>query len=177
MTRRRRHPVLIPLSHEHRDALGLAFRLHHPAPPGPVTAMTPASTPDSRAREVLAFFDDRLVRHFRAEEEALFPFLRTRFAGDPGRLTLLDRLIAEHRELEARRDGVATADGDAPLAAALTAFADLLEAHVRLEERELFEHFPESIPLAEADAVGADVRALLEAAPPSRGRPARPAVT
>jgi hemerythrin-like domain-containing protein len=176
MTRRRRHPILIPLSHEHREALGLAFRLHHPAPPGPVTAMTPASTADSRAREVLAFVDDRLARHFRAEEEALFPFLRARLAGDPGRLALLDQLTAEHRQLEARRDGVATADGDGALAVALTAFADLLEAHVRLEERELFEHFPESIPPAEAEGVRARIRTLLDI-PPAAPRPARPATT
>ena len=44
MARRRRHASLVPLSHDHRDALGLAFRLRHPAPPGPVTPMTPAGT-------------------------------------------------------------------------------------------------------------------------------------
>ena len=122
MNRRRRHPSLVPFSHDHRDALGLAFRLHHPTPPGPVTAMTPASTPQSRAADTLAFFTDHLVGHFRAEEDALFPFLRPRLADQPERLALLDALIADHRELEARRDAVAAATGNA-LAAALTAFA------------------------------------------------------
>jgi hemerythrin-like domain-containing protein len=160
MTRRRRHPSLVPFSHDHRDALGLAFRLHHPAPPGPVTAMTPASTPESRAAETVAFFAGHLVVHFRAEEEALFPFLRPRLAGQTERLALLDALIADHRELEARRDAVAAATGDA-LAGALTAFADLLETHVRREERELFEHFPDGVPPEDARALGENIRRLL----------------
>jgi Hemerythrin HHE cation binding domain len=163
MSRRRRHPSLIPLSHQHRDALALAFRLHHPAPPGPVTAMTPASTPQSRAADALAFFARDLVAHFRAEEDVLFPFLRTRHVQPE----LLDVLVAEHRGLEALRDGVAGAADDAALAPALTAFADLLEAHVRREERELFEHFPAGITPADADALAAGIRGAI-------GRPAPP---
>ncbi|MCW5893705.1 MAG: hemerythrin domain-containing protein [bacterium] len=142
MARRRRHPSLVPLSHDHRDALGLAFRLRHPAPPGPVTAMTPASTPASRAAETLAFWDRHLVGHFAAEETLLFPFLRTHLADAA---PLLDALVAEHRTLAARRDAVATAaDAGGPaLDAALLAFGEELERHVRREERELFEHFPD----------------------------------
>ena len=68
-----RHPILVPLSHDHREALGLTFFLHHPAPPGRVTAMTPTSTPERRRARLLAFYDTYLVSHFRAEEEALFP--------------------------------------------------------------------------------------------------------
>src|SRR5262245_66013110 len=97
MTRRRRHPSLVPFSHDHRDALALAFRLHHPAPPGPVTSMTPASTPRSRADETLAFFTDHLAAHLRAEEEALFRFLRPLLAAQPERLALIDALVADHR--------------------------------------------------------------------------------
>src|SRR5215470_3324844 len=99
MARRRRHPSLIPLSHQHREALGLAFRLHHPAPPGPVTPMTPAGTPQSRAADTLAFFEQHLVAHFRAEEEALFPYLRARFA-EARRDALIEQLVEDHRRLE-----------------------------------------------------------------------------
>jgi len=130
MTRRRRHPSLVPLSHDHRDALALAF------------------------------FADHLTAHFRAEEEALFGFLRLRFADSPERLALIDQLVADHRELGNRRDAVAAADGDV-LVPALVAFADLLEAHVRREERELFEHFPDGVPAAEAQALADSVRRLL----------------
>ncbi len=166
MTRRRRHQSLIPLSHQHRDALMVAFRLHHPAPPGPVTPMTPASTSQSRAADTLAFFGDHLAGHFRAEEEVLFPLLRQRLAGDPGRLALLDRLVAEHRRLEALRDGVAAAGDDAAaLEPALVAFADLLEAHVRAEERELFETVPDILQPGDAEGLEAAIRARLGARP------------
>ena len=72
-----RHPSLVPLSHDHRDALMLAFRLQHPSPPGPVTALTPASTPLSRAADTIAFYDAELRPHFRDEEELLFPLVAT----------------------------------------------------------------------------------------------------
>lgn len=163
MTRRRRHPSLIPLSHEHHEALQLAFRLHHPAPPGRVTAMTPASTPESRAADTLAFFAHHLTRHFRAEEEVLFPFLRAHAAGDPARGALLEELTADHRLLEALRDQVAAAAGEAALAPALAAFADLLEAHVRREERELFEDLGDAIPAADSDALARAIKGALTA--------------
>lgn len=144
----------------------VAFRLHHPVPPGPVTPMTPASTPQSRAGDTLAFFRDHLVGHFRAEEDVLFPVLRERLAGDPTRRALLDRLTGEHRRLEALRDGVAAAGEDeAALAPALAAFADLLEAHVRCEERELFEVVPDVLVPGDADALEAAIRAALGTRP------------
>jgi hemerythrin superfamily protein len=158
MARRRRHPSLIPLSHDHREALGLAFRLHHPSPPGPVTAMTPASTPESRCAETLAFFTRHLVPHFRAEEDVLFPFLRTHL---PAGVALLDALVADHRRFQALRDAVAAARDDAARAPALTAFADLLEAHVRCEERELFEAFPDGVPQDETQRLGDAIRAAI----------------
>lgn len=158
----RRHASLIPLSRDHHAALALAFRLQHPAPPGPVTPVTPASTPHDRAQEVLAAFTTRLAPHFRAEEEALFPALRARLAPSAAEHLLLDALTDDHRRMTALRDQVAaTADEDAvgPL---LAAFADVLERHVRREERELFSRFDELVPdPTEAERLGADIRAHL----------------
>ena len=172
MSRRRRHPSLVPLSHDHREALGLAFRLHHPAPPGPVTAMTPASTAQSRAAETLAFFAHHLVVHFQAEEDVLFPVLRTEPGVDAASRALCDQLEREHRELERARDAVAAAGGDErALGTALTTFADLLEAHVRREERELFERFPAGLGRDATEPLAEAIRARLAA----RGAPGCPA--
>ena len=156
-----RHPSLVPLSHDHREALGLAFFLLHPAPPGRPTPMTPASTPASRRERMLAFHDAHLRPHFAAEEEALFPALPTRRA-------LVDVLALEHRDLERLRDVVAAASGDEAVHAALVAFADLLEAHVRREERELFVFFPEGLDAAAADRIGDAVRQVLARRDPAR---------
>jgi Hemerythrin HHE cation binding domain len=152
-----RHPSLVPLSHDHRDALALAFFLHHPAPPGRVSAMTPTSTPSSRRTRMLAFFEDNLQAHLATEEEVLFPALSTD-------RPLIDALVADHRRLEALRDGVRAAVGDVAVDAALTAFADLLERHVRSEERDLFAHFPGAMDAGAAAALGVAIRARRTAA-------------
>jgi iron-sulfur cluster repair protein YtfE (RIC family) len=149
-----RHASLIPLSHDHREALGLAFFLHNPAPPGRGTAMTPASTPQSRRARTLAFFEASLASHLRAEEDALFPALHTHRA-------LVVSLVADHRRLETLRDALAAADTEAAVETALVEFADLLETHVRREERELFAGFPEPMDAAQADAIGGAIRAVL----------------
>jgi hemerythrin superfamily protein len=120
--------------------------------------MTPASTPASRCDETLAFFTRHLVPHFRAEEDLLFPFLRAHL---PAAAALLDALVADHRRFEELRDVVAAAGDDAARGPALAAFADLLEAHVRREERELFEAFPDGVPQDETQRLGDAIRATI----------------
>ncbi len=61
----RRHESLIPLSHEHHDALLLAWRLR--------TGDLSKREPELRAKHVSAFFDYRLINHLKLEEELLFP--------------------------------------------------------------------------------------------------------
>lgn len=164
----RRHPSLIPLSRDHHDALALAFRLRHPSPPGPATAVTPPSTAGSRARETLDFFTAHLDGHFAAEEEALFPaIVASPAAGDAWR-TLVAELIAEHRTMELQRDAIAAAlaSGGADLADALDAFATTLERHVRREERELFVAFADIVPEPAASGVAPRIDAILAVRPP-----------
>jgi iron-sulfur cluster repair protein YtfE (RIC family) len=161
----RRHEALIPLSHDHQQALALAFRLHHPAPPGPVTPTTPASTPESRREEALAFFAAHLVGHFEIEEEILFPALRAGHPVGSSMHGLLDDLLDDHREFRRLREALQADAEQADLAALLTSFADLLEAHVRREERELFASFPGEL---DARSVGELQRAVHARRPPDR---------
>ena len=141
----RRHDALVPLSHDHQQALALAFRLHHPAPPGPVTPTTPESTPVSRRVETLAFFRDHLLRHFVIEEEVLFPALRAAYPPDAEEQVLIESLCADHRVMGELRDAVERASSVDAIEHALTDFADLLERHVRREERGLFARFPGAV--------------------------------
>ena len=163
----RRHPSLIPLSRDHHDALALAFRLRHPSPPGPATAVTPPSTPESRARDTLDFFSAHLDGHFAAEEEALFPaIVASPTADDPWR-TLVAQLIAAHRTMERQRDAIAAAlASGAGLTDELDAFATTLERHVRREERELFVAFADIVSEPAASAVAPRIDAILAARPP-----------
>lgn len=75
-----------------------------------------------------AIFADELEPHFRVEEDELLPRLAV-----AGATALVDRTLAEHRQLRDLAARIADGDG-----ASLKAFGLLLQAHVRFEERELF---------------------------------------
>jgi len=125
----RRNQSLIPLSREHHYGLMLCLRIHR----GLRLSGNDEAWVRAKAVQAAEFFATELVSHFKAEEQALFPFMRD-FAGTSG---LIRELGAEHRKL--RR--LATRLGGAKVAvlkAALGEFADLLESHIRKEERQLF---------------------------------------
>ena len=141
----KRHPSLVPLSREHHVALLLAFRLVHGLPP----SRQANDSPQTQARDTVRFFQTKLVTHFRAEEQALFPLIRKT---QPHAIPLIDTLLAEHADMRARVQALEQAD-PAELPAQLTAFGQLLERHVRSEERELF-------PLCEARLTADDAERL-----------------
>jgi hemerythrin-like domain-containing protein len=123
----RRSRALKPLSSEHHQALLVAFQLKKGLAGHSESAGAPKDLPGllSLARR----FEESVLRpHTRAEEDVLGRHLA---AED------MRRLAGEHEEL---RRLLATAKGSQPaeLRSALGAFADLLERHVRWEERELF---------------------------------------
>ncbi len=82
----RRHQSLIPLSHEHHDALMLAWRLR--------TGNLSKREPELRAKHVSAFFEYRLINHMRLEEELLFPACRAVLGVEA---LLIDVLLSDHR--------------------------------------------------------------------------------
>jgi hemerythrin-like domain-containing protein len=113
-----RSPALAPLSRDHHVTLTHAQRLRRARDPD--VAVVVAS--------FLAFFVGEGERHFRAEEQVLLPLLRAN-AERAGR-----RLSAEHAEIRRR----ARALGERPQGDAAAQLGELLAAHVRFEERELF---------------------------------------
>jgi len=145
----KRHPALIPLSHDHHHALVQAARLRR----GEVDGFT-------------EFFAVDLARHFRQEEEVVFPLL-AEVGAEPPELT---QALLDHQRIraQARRP-------DALL-------GELMEAHIRLEERVLFGTIERVVPeerLAELLPSGpggpewgtatADLNATLLAWPPGAG--------
>jgi mannose-6-phosphate isomerase-like protein (cupin superfamily) len=113
----KRRPGLIALSHDHHHALVAARRLRK-------AAGDPAAS-----AAFLRFFADESVRHFRDEEECLFPLVADADEARP----LLVRALLDHQRLHAL--AARLAGGEAATAGDL---AELLEAHVRFEERTLF---------------------------------------
>jgi quercetin dioxygenase-like cupin family protein len=115
----KRHPALVHLSHDHHHTLVWARRL--------------------RRGETDGFDEFRrghVARHFREEEETVFPLL-AEFCPEPPEV--LTRALLEHQRIRA--------------APASPALGELLEEHVRLEERELFELLQEVVPPERLDAL------------------------
>lgn len=123
----RRTSQLRPLSSEHHHALLLAFQLKKGLAGHGDSAGAPKDLPGLVAL-ARRFEENTLTAHCRAEEELLAPHLPAVEA---------KRLAAEHRELW-RLLGIARQGRPQDARFALTTFADLLERHVRWEERELF---------------------------------------
>jgi hemerythrin-like domain-containing protein len=108
------------LTSDHHHALVLARRIIEAAARGDVNV---GLVSEARRR-----CDEELSPHFAIEEEELLPALAR-----AGREDLVDRTCAEHRALRAHLAAAEAGD-----AGRLLEFGNLLEAHVRFEERELF---------------------------------------
>jgi len=140
----KRHPALVALSEDHHHELVQARRL--------LTAA--GGPPDERTRVASAYVDlffSETVEHFRREEETVFPL----YAGHPAANTeLLERVLREHMELHGLARGLRTeaAAGDVS-GETLAQLGALLRAHVRLEERELFEDVQRLVPADELDTL------------------------
>lgn len=139
----KRHPSLAPLSREHHLGLLLAFRLRQGLP----RSQKPVDSPQDQAEDTVRFFHNNLARHFQAEEDALFPVIRTLL---PQAGELLDSLIAEHAAMRTQVESLAQAEADT-LPEQLKTFGDLLERHIRCEERQLFPDFEDHLPEDQAE--------------------------
>lgn len=140
----KRHPALAALSEDHHHELVQARRL---------LAAAEASAEDrleAGLAYVETFFTDT-VEHFRREEETVLPLYGRQAGADKG---LLERVLREHMELNglarALRSEVAAGEVSSE---SLTALGSLLRAHVRAEERELFEDLQRIVPEEELDAL------------------------
>jgi hemerythrin-like domain-containing protein len=123
----KRSRELRPLSSEHHQALLVAFQLKKGLSGHSETAGAPKDLPGLLAL-ARRFEDSVFVAHTRAEEELLGRHLA---APD------MQRLQFEHAEM-LRLLELARGARPSEMRQALTSFADLLERHIRWEERELF---------------------------------------
>lgn len=119
----KRHPELLQLSREHYGALKLARDARRAAGSGDPSVVT------ALAQRVVEAFRAELDPHFRVEEQGMLVLLARAGCHD-----LVGHTLADHAELRRLARLLATPDADT-----LARFADLLQAHVRFEEREVFE--------------------------------------
>lgn len=141
----KRSAELTPLSHDHHGALFVALQLKR--------------AEDEAAGEAYAeFISGSGERHFRAEESVLLPGWA---AADPGAdSAMAARVAADHLELRAAGRRLA---GDGLTVEELRRVGELLEAHVRFEERELFPLIEERLDDEALGALGAELAAFEQA--------------
>lgn len=140
-----RRRSLIRLSRDHHHGLALALRCRKQA----LGQLKPMGVQGLRERavELREFFFNNLERHFQAEEEILFSSIGS-FA--PQSRSLIEEMLRDHGEI---RKGIAQLGGNAGLSRVLFDLGDLLERHIRREERELFPLFEDHAEAVEAERV------------------------
>ena len=108
-----------------------------------------------RAQEVCRFYTGGLAIHFRAEEEVLFPFMSATITESRG---IIDRLLQDHETI---RDAVSRLEAGTEVARTLFDLGDLLERHIRREERELFPLFERHVNETDAESVSQKIQGVL----------------
>jgi len=123
MSALKRFPELRDLSVDHHHGLLLARKAKL------VASGDEDTSPDGMWNEISERFRFELEPHFKVEEEALVPALESH-----GKHEMARRLLQEHRDLRGY-----VAPGSGRTLENLGKFGELLERHIRFEERELFE--------------------------------------
>jgi hemerythrin-like domain-containing protein len=125
----RRHDSLLPLTHDHHHALRNA-RMLRLAADGDVPARIEA------VEVFLRFFTAESVAHFREEEEVILPLVALH---EDAPTTGMQRVLTEHVVMHALvRELDEQAKAGDPAEETMLTLAELLKAHVRFEEDELF---------------------------------------
>jgi hemerythrin-like domain-containing protein len=145
-----RDKSLIPLSHQHQRALALCVRIDRAQP-------IPDADLQAWQAEIEQLFTQEIKIHFSAEEDVLFPSAR-RFSE---LVPLIEELIADHAEL---RELFSEAEQHLMSADNLRGFGQHLSAHIRKEERQLFERMQQLMTADELSDLGTKLEEALTAA-------------
>jgi hemerythrin-like domain-containing protein len=142
-----RDKSLVPLSRQHQHALALCVRINR--------------APLASEREVQAWqveveqhFALEIQHHFAAEEKDVFPVARQYAELVP----LVEELLAEHVRLREFFEQARVRSLEGP---ALRQFAEMLSAHIRKEERQLFEEMQKQMGCADLQRLGANIEESL----------------
>lgn len=141
---------LVPLSRQHQHALALCVRIDRASPIGDIDLSVWQA-------EVTQHFQSEIGFHFAAEEQVLFPAAR-RFTE---LVPLVEELLTDHAVL---REGFSKAAAGRMEAADLSEFSQRMSAHIRKEERQLFEGMQKLMNLEELALLGQKLDDALKSA-------------
>jgi len=143
-----RDKSLIPLSHQHQRALALCVRIDRAQP-------IPDKDFEAWRAEIERHFEQEIKVHFAAEESVLFPAARQ----FPELVPLVEELVADHASL---RESFSQAAARKMSAESLPVFAQRLSAHIRKEERQLFERLQQLMSARSLASLGVRLEAALQ---------------
>lgn len=126
----KRHNSLFVLSYDHQHGLALSIKLKYSK--HPLSSSLPEEVTALKAGLADAF-ETKLRKHFSLEEKYLVPLFPDN--------AMLNRMLDEHRKLEGLYSKILENHGNPDLKQQrekLNLFGELLELHIRFEERELF---------------------------------------
>jgi hemerythrin-like domain-containing protein len=129
----KRSKAFVQFSKDHHFALLLVWKIRQD--------LTKEINGSEISRYVHDFFRDDLQQHFKEEEKFIFSKLSV---ADPLRL----RAESEHRKIYTLIESIQQNTTDKDL---LHQFADLLETHIRFEERTLFNHLQQQMSAEELE--------------------------
>lgn len=144
-----RDQALQPLSRQHHQGLMVSLLLSK--------GLKKQSATKPMRDFILQFWQDDLLKHFEAEEQALAPIANAYATLEP----LISRMLLEHQQIlliinrinnEARAEQLDT----------IKEFADKLEQHIRFEERELFEQIQQTLSAADLEKLQEAFHSLVE---------------
>jgi len=135
----KRHKSIIPLSKDHHLGLLCSWKIRQGIR---------RNIPQDRIKAyILYFWQTHLTEHFDEEERFLFNKVQ-----DP----LNQQAITEHEQLRSLVDEIARSAS----LQNINAFADLLEKHIRFEERVLFPYLETILPEEQLQSIGEQLEEL-----------------
>ncbi len=124
----KRDKALHILSHDHHHGLILAQVIKKGSPKYKNLPETTEGKKDYSIR----FYNDELIKHFEDEEKILFPVVNGK---DDEIDNLIEEIITEHKKI---KQLINRLDSDEGVENTLDELGNILESHIRKEERDLF---------------------------------------
>ena len=139
----KRSPALAPLSRDHHRALEVALRLRR----------ADSQSADAAIARFGEFWRHDGQRHFEIEEELILSALP---ASDPEWAQGVERVRRDHAAIRGMASDLLGPDGD-PTPDDARTLGEMLNDHVRFEERQLFPLLEDRLPAQELEALGRSV--------------------
>ena len=136
----KRSKELAPLSREHHNGLLFVWKIRQ--------GLTNGTTIEMMCNYSRWFWINHIKPHFKDEEKVLIQFL-------PADNTLVRQMVAEHEQI---RELIITLDKDQD-EGGLKSLADLLEKHIRFEERKLFAYAEKALTVDQLKSISKQLAA------------------